>query len=167
MSGWEETLDKYGLVIEERLSSLLEKETENAMDYHDFIGRLYGDLREYTFRKGKRLASCSTLVAYKGFNGEVDNRIVDVCVGIELYRHSILLHDDLVDDDEARRGGSTIHKKYAHEHDIRFGGGLAVFAGNILYALAVKAFTGSGFKPDKIVEVLNLLCSIHCDVSGL
>jgi geranylgeranyl diphosphate synthase, type I len=157
MPDWEKTLDKYGLMIEERVSSLLEKETKNATDYHDFIGRLYGDLREYMFRRGKRLASCSTLLAYKGFNGEVDDRILDVCAGIELYRHSILLHDDLVDDDEERRGGSTIHKKYSHEHDIRFGGGLAVFAGNILYALAVKAFSCSGFESGKIVKVLNLL----------
>ena len=157
MSDWEEALDKYGLLIEERLSSLLEKETKNATNYHDFIGRLYKDLREYTLRKGKRLASCSMLLAYKGFNGEVDDRILDVCAGIELYRHSILLHDDLVDDDEERRGGSTIHKKYSHEHNVRFGDGLAVFAGNILYALAVKAFSSSGFESDKTVEVLNML----------
>jgi geranylgeranyl pyrophosphate synthase len=157
MSDWEKTLDNYGLMIEEKLSTLLEKETKNAINYHDFIGRLYGDLCEYTLRRGKRLASCSTLLAYKGFNGEVDDRILDVCAGIELYRHSILVHDDLVDDDEARRGGSTIHKKYSHEHDIRFGDGLAVFAGNILYTLAVKAFSSSGFELGKIVKVLNIL----------
>jgi geranylgeranyl diphosphate synthase type I len=157
MSDWEETLDKYGVVIEERLSSLLEKETKNATNYHDFIGRLYGDLREYMFRRGKRLASCSTLLAYKGFNGEADDRILDVCAGMEFYRHSILVHDDLVDDDEERRGGSTIHKKYSHEQDARFGGGLAVFAGNILYTLAVKAFGSSGFESGKTVKVLNLL----------
>lgn len=157
MSDWEKTLDNYSLMIEEKLSSLLEKETENAINYHDFIGRLYRNLREYTSRRGKRLASCSTLLAYKGFNGEVDDRILDVCAGIELYRHSILLHDDLVDNDETRRGGSTIHNRYSHEHDIRFGDGLAVFAGNILYTLAVKAFSSSGFESGKIVEVLNLL----------
>jgi geranylgeranyl pyrophosphate synthase len=157
MSDWEKTLDEYGLLIEERLSSLLEKETKNATDYHDFIGRLYGDLREYMFRRGKKLASCSTLLTYKGFSGQVDDRILSVCAGIELYRHSILVHDDLVDDDEERRGGSTIHKKYSHEHDVRFGSGLAVFAGNILYTLAVKTFTGSGFESGKIVKALNLL----------
>jgi len=157
MYDWEKTLDKYGLMIEEKMSRLFEKETQNAASYHDFIGGLYGDLREYTFRRGKRLASCTTLLAYKGFNGEVDDRILSVCAGMELYRHSILLHDDLVDDDETRRGGSVIHKKYSHEHGIRFGNGVAVFAGNILYALAVKAFSSSGFELDKIVKVLSLL----------
>jgi len=119
-------LDKYGLMIEERLSNFLDNEIRDAISYHDFIGRLYKDLREYTFRKGKRLTSCSTLLAYKGFNKEVDDRILNVCVGMELYRHSILLYDDLVDDDELRRGGSTIHKKHSREHDATFGDGARV-----------------------------------------
>jgi len=108
-------------------------------------------------RRGKRLASCSTLLVYNGFNKEIDDRILHVCVGIELYRHSILVHDDLVDRDELRRGDSTIHKKYSQEHDTRFGDGLAVFAGNILYALALKALTSSGFEPSKVVQVLDML----------
>lgn len=144
-------------MIEERLSSFLDNEIRDAISYHDFIGRLYKDLREFTFRKGKRLASCSTLLTYKGFNKEVDDRILNVCVGMELYRHSILLHDDLVDDDELRRGGSTIHKKHSREHDARFGDGLAVFAGNILYTLALEAFSSSGFESHKTVHVLNML----------
>jgi geranylgeranyl diphosphate synthase type II len=150
-------LDKYDLIIEEKLSSFSEKETKGAIDYHDFIGRLYEDLHEYVSRRGKRLASCSTLLIYKGFDKEVDDRILSVCAGVELYRHSILVHDDFVDQDEARRGGSTIHKKYSREHDPRFGDGSAVFAGNILYTLALKAFTGSDFEPGKIVQILNLL----------
>lgn len=157
MSAWEKMLDKHGLIIEEKLSSFLEKETKGAINYHDFIGRLYEDLHEYVSRRGKRLASCSTLLTYKGFNKEVDDRILSVCAGMELYRHSILVHDDLVDDDEARRGGSAVHKKYCHEHDARFGDSSAVFAGNILYTLALKAFSGSGFESGKIVQVLNLL----------
>jgi len=157
MSAWEKTLDRYGLMIEERLSSFLEKETKDASDYHDFIGRLYEVLHEYTARRGKRLASCSTLLAYKGFNKGVDDLILSVCVGIELYRHSILVHDDLVDGDESRRGSSTVHKKYAREHDARFGDCLAVFTGNMLYALALKALSGSGFEPGKIVQVSNML----------
>ena len=156
MSTWEKMLDKQGLIIEEKLSSFLEGETKGAINYHDFIGRLYEDLHEYVSRRGKRLASCSTLLIYKGFNKEVDDRILSICAGMELYRHSILVHDDLVDDDEARRGGSAIHKKYSQEHNSRFGDSSAVFAGNILYTLALKAFSGSGFEPDKISRLTDM-----------
>jgi len=157
MSDWEKTLDEYGLKIEQRLSGFLKNEAKDAVGYHSFVGRLYWDLYDYVFRGGKRLASCSTLLTYRGFTGEVDDRILDVCVGIELYRHAILVHDDLVDDDELRRGAGTIHKMYSQEKNSRFGNGMAVFAGNILYTLALKAFGGSGLLSDKIVEVLKLL----------
>jgi len=150
-------LDRYGPMIEERLSNFLNNEIREASSYHDFIGRLYRDLHEYTLRKGKRLASCSTLLAYEGFNKEVDDRILKVCVGMELYRHSILVHDDLVDEDTLRRGESTIHVKYSQEHDVRFGDGLAVFAGNILYTLALRAFNRSGFASDKTARILSIL----------
>ena len=156
MADWERTLDEYGQMIERRISSFLEQEIQHAADYHDFIGTLYKDLDHYMSRAGKRMASCSTLLVFKGFTGEVDNRILDVCVGIELYRHSILVHDDLVDDDEMRRGAETIHRIYCQKQDSRFGNGLAVLSGNILYSLGLKALGGSGFGLDRIAKVVNL-----------
>ncbi len=143
-------------MIEQKLSSFLKSEIKDALEYHSFIGELYEDLYGYIFRGGKRLASCSTLLAYKGFTKKVDDSILNVCTGMELYRHCILVHDDLVDDDELRRGASTIHKMYAQKYDSRFGDGLAVFAGDILYALALKALMGSGFEMNKIFRILNL-----------
>ncbi len=157
MSDLERTLDKYGQMIELRLSSFLKNENRDALGYQDFIGRLYKNIYGYIFRGGKRLASCSTLLAYEGFTGSVDGPILDICVGMELYRHSILVHDDLVDDDELRRGASTLHKMHVQKYDSRFGDGLAVFAGDILYALALKALINSGFESDKVIKVLNLL----------
>jgi geranylgeranyl pyrophosphate synthase len=156
---WEKTLDKYGAVIEEHLRMFLDEAAKEAGDYHSFIGTVYSDIEEFVLRKGKRLASCSTLLTYKGYRGEVDERILKVCVGVELYRHAILVHDDLVDLDERRRGGSTLHKKFMNSHspyDNRFGDGAAVFAGNIAYALGVRALMDSGFPEEYIGRVLLL-----------
>jgi geranylgeranyl diphosphate synthase type I len=157
---WEKTLDPYGAVIEEHLKTFLDKAVEEAADYHPFIGKVYVDLEEYVLRKGKRLASCSTLLTYKGYSGKVDDRILDVCVGIELYRHAILVHDDLVDMDDQRRGRSTLHKKFTDSYspyNSRFGEGTAVFAGNMAYSLAVRAIMNSGFPEEKVNRVLLLL----------
>jgi geranylgeranyl diphosphate synthase type I len=157
---WEKTLDHYGAVIEERLKTFLDEAVKEAADYHPFIEKVYVDLEEFVLRKGKRLASCSTLLTYKGYSGMVDDRILDVCVGIELYRHAILVHDDLVDMDDQRRGGSTLHKKFMDSYspyNSRFGEGIAVFAGNVAYALGVRAIMNSGFPEEKVNRVLLLL----------
>ncbi len=57
---WEKTLDHYGILVEERLRDYLGEAVKEAEDYHPFIGKVYSTLEEFVFRKGKRLASCST-----------------------------------------------------------------------------------------------------------
>ena len=156
MSNWESTLDEYGMMIEQRLSHFIKKECRDARTYHDFIGRVYKDISDYALRGGKRLASCSTLLTYKGFTNDVNDRILDICTGVELYRHAILVHDDLVDRDELRRGASTIHTMYS-QYDDHCGAGVAVFAGNILGALASKAIMRSDFATDKVAKVVTIL----------
>jgi geranylgeranyl pyrophosphate synthase len=158
---WEKILDHYSAIIEERVKTFLNEAVKEASDYHPFIMNVYADIEEYVLRKGKRLASCSTLLTYKGYTGKVDEKILNVCVGIELYRHAILVHDDIVDMDKQRRGGSTLHKKFTDSYspyDGRFGEATAVFAGNIAYELGVQAIITSGF-PEKKVNQLLLLFS--------
>jgi len=157
---WEKTLDRYGAMIEERLRTFLDDAVKEAADYHSFIENVYSDLEEFVLRKGKRLASCSTLLTYKGYSGKVDDRILKVCIGIELYRHSILVHDDIVDMDNLRRGKSTLHKKFTdryNPYNTRFGEATAIFTGNIAYALATRAIMNSGFPEKKVARVLLLL----------
>lgn len=165
---WEITLEKYSKIIEEYLRNFLDKAKKDAKNYHPFIENIYNDIQEFILRKGKRLASCSTLLIYKGYSGKIDDNILRICIGIELYRHAILVHDDLVDLDVSRRGGSTLHKKFMNSYspyDNRFGDSVAVFAGNIIYSLANQAILDSNFPPDLINNVLRLSSIAYRDVN--
>jgi len=162
---WEKTLDRYGALIEGRLQRYFEEAVKEARGYHPFIGKVYSDLEEFVLRKGKKLASCSALLTYKGYAGEVDDKILNVCVGIEMYRHCILVHDDLVDMDNFRRGGRTLHKTFMENYDSRFGEGTAVFVGNIAYALTMRAIIKSGFTEDKVSKALLLLSRGYQEVN--
>jgi geranylgeranyl pyrophosphate synthase len=155
--GWEETLDHYGSLVEEKLEKYFAKLTDEAKAYHKLVNRVYSHLKEFVLRRGKRLASCSTLLTYKGYAGTIDERILKVGVGIELYRHSILIHDDLIDRDSFRRGGKSFHRLLAEGFDRRFGDSVAVFTGDLTYALALQAILNSGFPPDKVEKVVALL----------
>ncbi len=165
MTDWEETLDKYSQMIQNQFTNILATEKKSAHSYHSFIGRVYDDLSKYLTRKGKRLASCSTLLIYNGYNKIIDEKILNIGVGIELYRHAILVHDDLVDNDEIRRGEPTIHKIYSKEYDTRFGNGAAVFIGNILNNLALKYLLKSGFGLKKTIAIVSLLNTVSQEVN--
>ncbi|MGQ9469544.1 MAG: polyprenyl synthetase family protein [Nitrososphaerales archaeon] len=161
---WEKLLDRYSSLIERKLESYFSDVIQNAKNYHPFIGELYDNIHEYSLRKGKRLASCSTLLSYKGYKGEIDENILNVCIGIELYRHCILVHDDLVDRDKFRRGGKSFHKLFK-SYDRRFGEGIAIFAGDLIFALALKCISRSGFSIEKIDKSLSLLIEGYCEVN--
>jgi len=154
---WEETLYQYGALIEEKLKGFFEETINAAGVYHPFIGKVYSNIGEFVLRKGKRLASCSTLLTYKGYTGNVNDQILRACVGIELYRHCILAHDDLIDRDALRRGGKTLHRLFAEGRDRRLGEGVAVFTGDILYAQALQCLMTADFPQEKLGRAACLL----------
>ena len=162
---WERTLDQYGILIERKLNDYFDENIKAAEAYHPFIKKVYTDARNYVLRKGKRLASCSALLTYKGYTDKIDDQILNVCVGIELYRHCILVHDDLIDQDDFRRGGKTLHRLLAEGYDERLGEGTAVFLGNIIYTLALQSVLDSGFPVGKSREVIRLLTTGYCNVN--
>lgn len=149
---YEKLLEEYSNRVEEKLKEYFEQ--LQLVPSNDFTREVHGHIREYVLRRGKRLASCGTILTYKGYSGKVDKEILNACVGVELYRHSILIHDDLVDRDEYRRGGKAFHR--ISNLDDRFGEGMAIFSGNILYAMALEAIQNSGFSKARIERVLLL-----------
>ena len=125
--GANSTIEYYTTLIDQRLEAYLGELVVKVGGYHPFIDSVHDALKEYLLRRGKRIASCSTLLTYEGYTGNVDHNILDVCSAIELYRHSILIHDDLVDRDEWRRGGRALHTLYVKDYGKRFGEALAIF----------------------------------------
>ncbi len=162
---WDEKMSSYSFIIERRLDNHLTKILGEAKAYHPFVEEVYSTVKEFSLRRGKRIAASTTLITYKGYMGEVNDQILNVCVGMELFRHSILVHDDLVDEDELRRGGRTIHKIFEGERDVRFGKGLSVFIGDIIYALSVQSILNSGFKGEKLFKAISLLSEGYREIN--
>jgi geranylgeranyl diphosphate synthase, type I len=159
-----ELLDRYDSLIESDLGDLFASYNEAAKRYHPHISQVYEILEEFVLRGGKRLAACSTLDIYKGYQGAIDKKILRVCSGIELYRHAILVHDDIVDREMLRRGGETLHKVLG-SIDEQIGLGSAIFAGNILYSMSLHAVLNSGFDAHKTNELAGLLASEYKNVN--
>ena len=162
---WETLLDQYTELIDRKVKEHLELLKAEAAKYHPFMLKTYENLEEYVLRRGKRLASCSTLLAYKGYTGEVDEKILNVCVGIELFRHCILLHDDVVDEDEMRRGEKSFHKLFPEVGGPKFGEGVAIFVGDLTYALSFEAIRDSGFVGEPLQKVLQSLTEGYREVN--
>lgn len=90
------------------------------------VDLLYKMLRDYPARPAKGMRALMCVSACKAFGGK-EEQVLTTAACIEIFQHWILIHDDIEDESEMRRGSPALHKKY----DWR----LALNAGDALHAL--------------------------------
>lgn len=90
---------------------------------------------------GKRIRPVITLLTFSAFHGERQEDAVDIATAMELIHAATLLHDDIIDGAEFRRGKVSAYKRY----------GLArtLVAGDFLF---IKAFEFAGKFDDTVVQ---------------
>ena len=76
---------------------------------------------------GKRLRPILTLLAYNLYREDIE-RVLKSAIGIEIFHNYTLLHDDVMDDAELRRGRQTVHKKWNNNVAILSGDAAAITA---------------------------------------
>lgn len=72
---------------------------------------LYEPIRYVLSMGGKRVRPVLLLLAYNAFRDDVE-KALPAAVGLETYHNHTLLHDDLMDKADMRRGKPTVHKKW-------------------------------------------------------
>ncbi|MGE2718479.1 polyprenyl synthetase family protein [Mycolicibacterium celeriflavum] len=92
---------------------------------------LYAPMREYPSRPGKALRPALCLAASRVFGADTDEAL-GVAVAIELLHNAFLVHDDIADGSEMRRGRPTLAANYGMAAALNAGDGLAVVAGQVL-----------------------------------
>lgn len=119
-------------------------------------GPIKDRLLDYVIRGGKNLRPAMACLACGALGGEPENAI-DVGVAIEMTHTWTLVHDDIIDRDETRRGGPSIHAGIRMEyHDWEdnnpamtadhLGTSLALLIGDAQHAMAMDILSYAGLK---------------------
>ena len=80
---------------------------------------------------GKRLRPTLLLLSYSLFKDDI-NTALPLAIGLETYHNHTLLHDDLMDNADVRRGKPTVHKKWDAN--------TAVLSGDAMLIIAFRHF---------------------------
>ena len=98
---------------------------------------LYRLLREYPFRQGKMLRPTMCISAARA-TGAHGHAALTVATALELYHNAFLIHDDIEDGSESRRGEATLHRQVGIARAINAGDATNVMSvGLLLENLAV------------------------------
>ena len=104
--------------------------------------------RQYPYAGGKRMRP-SMVVAACGAVGGDRKKAVPLAVAIEYIHNFTLIHDDLMDGDEMRRGMVTSHVKYGMQ--------TAILAGDALFAKAFDIISELDVPDDVLRKILKII----------
>ena len=113
-----EKLQRYFDAIEAELSKI---------EYAAEPDGLYAPVRYELSLGGKRVRPLLTLLACEMFAGDY-RRALNAAVGLEVFHNFTLLHDDVMDKADVRRGKPTVHKVWDENTAILSGDAMEIIA---------------------------------------
>lgn len=121
------------------------KEIDRLYSLRKISPLLYNNIKGFILRPGKRLRPILFIIGYLGFAKKAAAGLYRSAVSIELLHDFMLIHDDIIDKSDTRRGLPSMHKMlntYLKKfRKIKFSGqDLSVVVGDVMYAMAIDAF---------------------------
>ena len=118
----------------ERIIEAINKAMENYL-YEKEPEKLYNAVKHLPMAGGKRLRPLVAYLACEALGGD-GMKTIPFGVALEFIHTFTLIHDDIMDKDEMRRGMPAVHKKY--------GENAAILAGDTLFAKAFETISMIG-----------------------
>ena len=116
-------------------------EAQNLVEKHiqtisipDSPPELYEPVKYVLSMGGKRIRPALVLLACDLFSGAVESALIPA-IAIEVFHNFTLLHDDIMDRSELRRGHPTVHVKYDEN--------VAILSGDVMSILASRLINQS------------------------
>lgn len=115
------TIDEYRIEIETALKAIDLPKGKYSNLYEPIVYALSAG--------GKRIRPVLTLMSADAF-GDKSSEALNPALGIEMFHNFTLLHDDVMDKSDMRRGRLTVHKKYNEN--------IAILSGDTMLTLATQ-----------------------------
>lgn len=131
--------------IDQSLMTFLEK-AKKEYPFGQVHPILFNSIKDFCARPGKRIRPLLMALSYQGYTSRknLPAHLYTACGCLELLHDFMLIHDDIIDCSDLRRGKPTLHKILAKtrraSQNEKLGSDLAIVAGDIVYALAIDAF---------------------------
>ncbi len=98
--------------------------------------------------------------------------LITAAAALELLQASALVHDDVMDDSDTRRGRPSVHRRFVTRHQQagwrgpaeRFGASAAILIGDLLLAWTDEMFHGSGLAPEVLERGRPVLDTMRTEV---
>jgi geranylgeranyl diphosphate synthase type I len=135
------------------------------------------ELESFVLRGGKRMRPAFAWLGWIGAGGDPQDpaaaAVLSACTGFELLHAAGLIHDDIIDASQTRRGHPSAHVTYAQRHRARrfsgdpeaFGTGTAIVIGDLALIWSDVLVRGSGLPVDAQTRVSPVWSAVRSEVT--
>jgi geranylgeranyl diphosphate synthase type I len=140
-----------------------------AMDEHAAV--LVDELVRLVAAGGKRIRPALCLWAYRGAGGREGEPILRACAALELLHTSAIVHDDVIDRSDERRGVAATHVRFAKEappgvDPDGFGAAGAILVGDLALVLSEQLLRTSGFPDDRLGRAMTRFDRMRAEMAA-
>ncbi|MBY8987713.1 MAG: polyprenyl synthetase family protein [Candidatus Lokiarchaeota archaeon] len=124
---------------------------------NSFLKDYYSEMKDYFLAGGKRIRPLLTIATYNGINKTMADEIVRPSVGMEFLHNATLIHDDIIDNDDFRRGNPAFHYRFQLYHSkyqfkkmdaVDFGTSIGIIGGDTAFIMGSMAYFINDFSRD-------------------
>jgi len=152
--------------IDDRLAEFLEEWRSPVAD-RDVVAA-YQLLADFILSGGKRVRPQLCYWGWRGAGGEDCEEIISAAAALELCHAGLLIHDDIMDGSELRRGRSTVHRSLAQLHggpeSASFGQAGGILLGTLSMAWADALLSSCGMDPARLRAAHHLFDAMRTEV---
>jgi len=131
----------------------------SLVQHDSFLKYYYEQVKNFLFSGGKRLRPILMALSYDAIKpNQIEKAILSVAISLELLHNASLIHDDIIDNADIRRGEKTFHRvfrDYAKENNKLisknfddYGVAMGILGGDFVYNLAYQAVNTKDFPPE-------------------
>ena len=168
--------DEFLSSVQASLDHFLDTQRDLLSQTGDRLDMVWDQVRRLA-QGGKRMrpAFCYWgYVAAAGTEKDPPQSVMDIAASLDLLHLSALVHDDLIDDSDTRRGAPAAHRYFEAYHKAqgwqgdpgRFGRGAAVLMGDLLFAWSVSMVEQASISSERLKRARPYLDAMRSEVTA-
>lgn len=157
--------------INDRLGRFFKRKIEEAATISRALVPFVRETKRFVMHEGKRLRPMLFYHGYRASGGKDEDAVLDAALSIELIHNYLLIHDDVIDEDDLRRGQPTMHRRWERAYEKKrpaearhLGQAFAIVIGDLLATYGYEALARSRFPNEEKVRACTKLNAILSDV---
>jgi geranylgeranyl diphosphate synthase type I len=156
------------------LAAFLARQRDRLAAIDEALLPIADTLEAFVLGGGKRLRPAFAYWGYRGAGGIDSDAVVATLAALEFFQASALIHDDVMDLSDTRRGEPSVHRRFSERHRAAgwygdpdgFGAGTAILLGDLCLVWSDELLHSGGLDPVTLARARPVFDEMRTEVTA-